>query len=206
MTDTPENSPKTTGGETGENPAITMPSLPFRTQSLASRKPTRFDFRPDVAGRAAIAAALNLLDLPSLRLQGELRPVGRHDFDLVADLTAKAVQPCSVSLAPVPCTISEKVHRRFATELPQPTAEEVEMLDDETDPLPEVIDVAAIAAEALALALPLYPRADGAQLGEAVFAAPGVAPLVADDLKPFAGLAGLAEKLKKPDSDPSSQG
>jgi hypothetical protein len=62
-----------------------MPSLPFRTQSLATRKPTRFDFRPDAAGRAAIAAALGLLDLSKLRLSGEIRPAGRHDFDLVAD-------------------------------------------------------------------------------------------------------------------------
>lgn len=183
-----------------------LPSMPFRSAQLSARKPTRFAFRPDAEGRRAIADALGLIDLPALSFEGELRPSGRSDFTLEAQLVARAVQPCSVTLAPVPARIDEPVRRRYETDHHTPTTEEAEMVDDETDPLPEVVDVAAIAAEALALALPLYPRAPGAELGEAVFAAPGVAPLVADDLKPFAGLAGLAEKLKKPDSDPSSQG
>eukprot|EP01031_Cornospumella_fuschlensis_P021735 gene21735-26638_t len=80
-------------------------------------------------------------------------------------------------MAPVPCTVSEPVNRRYVAQLPTPEADEIEMVDAEIDPLPEVIDVAAIAAEALALALPLYPRAPGAALGEAVFAPPGVTPL-----------------------------
>jgi uncharacterized metal-binding protein YceD (DUF177 family) len=153
-----------------------------------------------------MAAALGLIDVPALRLQGELRPVGRHDFDLVADLTARAVQPCSVTLAPVPCSLHEAVHRRFSADYTAPEGDEVEMADDETDPLPEVLDIAEIAAEALALALPQYPRAPGAELGEAVFAGPGVAPLSDTDLRPFSGLAALAEKLKKPSSGSSSEG
>ena len=52
---------------------------------------------------------------------------------------------------------------------------------------------------ALALALPLYPRAAGVELGEAVFTEPGLAPLREGDLKPFAALAGLVLKAK--DSD-----
>lgn len=183
-----------------------LPSLPYRTATLASRKPTRFDFRPDAEGRAAMAAALDLIALPAFRLSGEFRPVGKRDFDLVATLTAEAVQPCSVSLAPVPCTLNDGVHRRYVADYVAPEGDEVEMTDDETDALPEVIDLAEVAVEALALALPLYPRAAGAELGEAVFAAPGVAPLADTDLKPFAGLAALADKLKKPDSEPSAGG
>jgi uncharacterized metal-binding protein YceD (DUF177 family) len=109
-------------------------------------------------------------------------------------------------MAPVPCTLSEPVHRRFVAEMTTPEADEIEMVDAEIDPLPEVIDVAAIAAEALALALPLYPRAPGAALGEAVYAPPGVTPLGDTDLKPFAGLSALADKLKKPNSGPTSDG
>jgi uncharacterized metal-binding protein YceD (DUF177 family) len=194
MTETRKTKPK----ETSE--------LRFVTKSLAARKPTRFDFCPDAPARAAMAAALGLIEVPALRLQGELRPVGRHDFDLVADLTARAVQPCSVTLAPVPCSLHEPVHRRFSVEYTAPEGDEVEMADDETDPLPEVLDIAEIAAEALALALPQYPRAPGAELGEAVFAGPGVAPLSDTDLRPFSGLAALAEKLKKPSSGSSSEG
>jgi len=194
MTDTRNTKPK----ETSE--------LRFVTKSLAARKPTRFDFYPDATARTAMATALGLIEVPMLRLQGELRPVGRHDFELVAELTARAVQPCSVTLAPVPCTLNESVHRRFSADYTTPEGDEVEMGDDETDPLPEVLDIAEIAVEALALALPQYPRAPGAELGEAVFAGPGVAPLSDADLRPFSGLAALADKLKKPSSGSSSEG
>ena len=155
---------------------------------------------------ARVADSLGLIELPGLTFVGEIRPTGRRDFTLEAQLTARAVQPCSVTLAPVPCQLEEVVRRRFDADFTAPETEEAEMVDDEVDPMPEIIDIAAIAAEALALALPLYPRAKGAELGEAVFAAPGTQPLAAADLKPFAGLAALADRLKKPDSDPSSQG
>lgn len=198
MTDTSD--PSTNSGQLAG-----FPSQPLRSAALSARKPTRFNFHPDVEGRAAIAAALGLLDLPGLTFVGEIRPSGRHDFELTAHLTSRAVQPCSVTLAPVPCRIDEDVRRRFVADFKAPEAEEAEMVDDEVEPLPEVIDIAAIAAEALALALPLYPRAKGAELGEAVFAAPGTKPLQEADLKPFAGLAALADKLKKADFDPSSE-
>jgi len=57
-------------------------------------------------------------------------------------------------------------------------------------------------AEALALALPLYPRAPDADLGEAVFTTPGQAPMTHEAAKPFAGLAdltGLRGALKDDD-------
>lgn len=173
-----------------------LPSLPFRSAALSSRKANRFDFRPNVEGRAAIAVELGLLDLPALRLKGEIRPTGRNDFELVADLTADIVQPCSVTLAPVPSSLTENVRRLYLADWQDPDGDEVEMPEDDTrDPLPEVIDVATVALEALALALPLYPRAPGAELGEAVYTAPGATPLRDEDLRPFAGLAALKSRL-----------
>ena len=67
---------------------------------------------------------------------------------------------------------------------------------DDFEALPEVIDLGTVATEALALALPLYPRAEGAALEQAVFAEAGVEPLTDEALRPFAGLAGLAARLK----------
>lgn len=177
-------------------PSPALPVLSLRAAGLSHRKPTRFALDPDAAGRAAMAAELGLLSLSRLSFRGELTPVGRADFDLTADLQAEVEQPCSVTLAPVPARIAEKVHRRLAADQATPEGDEVEVTDDETDPLPEVIDLTAMALEALSLALPPYPRAPGAELGEAVFAAPGVAPLKEADLRPFAGLAGLADKLR----------
>jgi uncharacterized metal-binding protein YceD (DUF177 family) len=172
------------------------PTQSYRTAALSSRKPTRFDFRPDAGQRAALAQDLGLIALPALRLKGEIRPAGRSDFELVAALTAEATQPCSITLAPVPTAISDDVRRLFVADWTEPEGDEVEMPDDDSqEPLPEVIDLIEVAREAMALALPLYPRAPGAELGEAVFAAPGTAPIRDEDLKPFAGLAALKAKL-----------
>lgn len=179
--------------ETADLPAF---SHPLRSATLATRKPTRFDLRPDRATRQWIAAQLGLLDLPAFRFTGEIRPEGRNDFTLDAALTAEAVQPCSVTLAPVTARITEQVRRRYIADWQEPEGDEVEMPEDDTqDPLPEIIDPAFVAMEALELALPLYPRAEGVELGEAVFAAPGTAPLKDEDLRPFAGLAALKSRL-----------
>ncbi|MFN6924264.1 MAG: YceD family protein [Tabrizicola sp.] len=170
----------------------------FRTGGLSPRKPTRFDYAPDAAACAALAGDLGLVALKSLTLKGEITPAGRDELVLTARLLAEADQACVVTLAPVPARIDEPVRRRYVAGLADPTGDEVEMPeDDSVEPMPEVIDLAGIAAEALALALPLYPRAAGAELGEVVHSAAGVAPLTDAELKPFAGLAALAALAKK---------
>ena len=171
----------------------------FRTGGLSPRKPTRFDYAPDATERASLAAGLGLLALRRVHLRGEITPVGRDEMVLTARLQAEADQPCVVTLVPVPARVDEPVRRRFVAGLKVPEGDEVEMPeDDEVEPLPEMIDLAEITAEALALALPLYPRAPGAELGAVVHAATGIAPMTDDELKPFAGLAALASKLALP--------
>jgi uncharacterized metal-binding protein YceD (DUF177 family) len=173
----------------------TRPSR-FRTGGLSVRKPTRFDHEASAEERKALAADLGLLSLRKLRLTGEIAPAGRDAMELTARLVAVVDQPCVVTLAAVRTEIDEALRRRFVADLPVPEGDEVEMPEDDTvEPMPEVIDLAEVAAEALALALPLYPRAPGAELGSTVVAPEGVAPLTDAELKPFAGLAALAGKL-----------
>lgn len=179
----------------------------FRTGGLSPRKPTRFSYRPGAGERAALADSLGLLALYQLDLTGEITPTGRDELVLTARLTARADQACIVSLAPVPVEIAEPVRRRFVAGLEEATGEDVQMPEDETvEPMPDEIDLAEIAAEALTLALPLYPRAPGAEFGQAVHAAEGVQPLADADLKPFAGLAGLADRLSGKDKPGSDEG
>lgn len=188
--------------------APALPTLPLRSATLSPRKPTRFDFAPDAPARAAIAAALDLLGLPALRLKGEITPQGRNDVQLRADLRAEVIQPCGITLAPVPSTLAEVVERLYLKDFAEPQAEETELPDGlDAEPLPETIDIAAVAIEALSLALPPFPRAPGAELGPVEVAEPGVAPLGDAVLKPFAGLAGLAARLREaPPEDEGSQG
>lgn len=171
----------------------------LRTSALSGGGRTRFSWKPDTAARAALAADLGLLDLPALHLSGEITPAGRRDLWLQGQLTATVVQPCIVTLEPVTTKIAEPVERRYVEDFVQPEGDEVEVPEDDSlEPLPQVIDLAEVAAEALTLALPLYPRAPGAELGTVVHAGDGVAPLRDADLRPFAGLARLAGRVVPP--------
>jgi uncharacterized metal-binding protein YceD (DUF177 family) len=184
------------------DPELPLPSLPFRVASIAGRSATHFKFTPDAAARKAIAASLDLLDLPQMVFDGDIRPSGKRDMVLTGKLTALAVQPCSITLDPVKTKIDEPVLRQYLADFETPKGEEVEIPDDDSmEALGDVIDAAAVAIEALALALPLYPRAPGVELGEMVVGPPGVKPLRDEALKPFAGLAGLIERADKSDGD-----
>jgi uncharacterized metal-binding protein YceD (DUF177 family) len=161
---------------------------------------------PDAEARARLAEELGLLGLRKLRLTGRLIPEGKRDWRLEASLGATVVQPCVVTAEPVTTRIDEPLTRRYLAQMPEPEGDEVEMPEDDTaEPLPATLDLAAVIAEALALALPLYPRAEGATLDSAQFAAPGVAPMTDEDAKPLAGLAALRDRLKggeDPGEDP----
>ncbi len=169
---------------------------PFRASDLARRQPLDFQVEPDQATRAALAADLGIIEVRKLRFQGSLEPEGKRDWRLEGTLGATIVQPCIVSLAPVVTRIDDKVIRHYLAHWVEPDpGTEIEMPDDETiEPLGTEIDPAQVMAEALALALPDYPRADGAELGQAAFTEPGATPLSDADVHPFAELAKLKGK------------
>ncbi len=171
-----------------------------RVGRLSQTAPHAFDLRPDPAACAAIARDLGLRGLRKLRLAGTLAPEGRADWRLDARLGATVTQDCVVTLAPVNTRIDEDVTRRFLRDWP-PAAEqgdEVEMPEDDSiDPLGDEIDLWAVMVEALALALPPYPRAEGAEPVRTAAAPPGAAPLEDDRPRPFAALETLRGKLDK---------
>ena len=104
------------------------------------------------------------------------------------------MQTCVVTLDPVTTRVDQEVARTF---LPAATASAevfVDLDDDEIEPLGDRIDLGLVAIEALALALPAYPRRPGATLEAASAAGRGVAPLDEAELKPFAALAALRGK------------
>jgi uncharacterized metal-binding protein YceD (DUF177 family) len=173
-----------------------MSSAPvIRIAALPAKKPHRFDLVADAALAATVAGDLGLLAIRHLRLKGELAPFGRRDWRLDARLTADVDQPCVVTLAPVAARIDDAVTRRYLADWQPPEGDEVEMPDDSDEPLPDVIDLAAVMAEALALALPPYPRAAGAELAETVVGPADAAPLTQDEIRPFAALKSLKDRM-----------
>ncbi|MCT4682920.1 MAG: DUF177 domain-containing protein [Roseicyclus sp.] len=175
-----------------------MPSedAPLALARLSRAADRPISVTPDAQTRARLADELGLDALRKLRLEGRLIPTGKRDWRLEAVLGATVVQPCVVTAAPVTTRIDEPLTRRYLADMPEPEGDEVEMPeDDSAEPLPDTLDLLAVMTEALALALPPYPRAEGAELGAAVFAPPGVAPMTDEDAKPLAGLAALRDRL-----------
>lgn len=169
----------------------------IRLADLPSRKPTRFSLVPEPDELTAIAEDLGLLGLRKLRFAGSLTPRGRQDWVLQADLGATVVQPCVTTLEPVTTRLEESVERNYLADFTAPEEAEAEMPEDDTaEPLPATLDLAEIMREALALALPAFPRAQGVELGEQVFTEPGAEPLRDEDVKPFAGLADLRKRME----------
>ncbi len=179
-----------------EPPLADLPSTILRLADLANRRATTFAVVPSANENKAIAAHLDLRSLRKLRFAGEIAPVGAADWTLTATLGATVVQDCVVTLDPVTSRIDEVITRTYAAEMEMPQGAEVEMpADDTVEPLPSAVDVALVMIEALSLAVPDFPRAEGADLGDAQFTGPGATPMTDDDAKPFAGLAALRDSL-----------
>ena len=169
----------------------------MRVADLSANADHSFDLRPDVAEQAVIAAELEVSALRKLRFEGRLTPLGATDWQLSAQLGATVVQPCVVTLEPVTTRIDVQVSRQFVRDLPDIDAPEVEMPEDDTvEALGQWIDPAEVMKEALTLAVPDYPRAEGAALGQVLHTKPGEKPMTDEDARPFAGLADLKSQLE----------
>ena len=170
----------------------------LRVADLPQNAPTAFELRPDTKGLEAIRDDLGLLGLRKLSFVGDVRAEGKRDWTLTGKLGATVIQPCVVTLDPVTTRIDIPVARLFVADWSNPDEEEFEIPEgDETEPLGPEIDPAQVMIEALSLALPQYPRKDGAELDQADFTEPGKQAMTDEDAKPFAGLAGLRDALKK---------
>ena len=176
---------------------------PLRVADLAQRAALPFDLVLDAGELADLAADIGADAVRKLRFRGMLSPQGRQDWVLSADMGATVVQPCVATLAPVTTRIDEAVTRTFTATLAKAAEPEAEIPDDDTlEPLGAVIDPGLVLAEALALALPLYPRAPGVAYTDQTFAADGAEPLD-DKIRPFAA---LREKLARPPGDGQDKG
>ncbi len=151
---------------------------------------------------AALADTLELSGLRKLRFEGQIKAHGATDWLLTGTLGATVTQPCAVTLKPVTTRIDLPVRRLYVRDYEEIDTPEAEMPeDDEVERLGTWIDPETVMIESLSLAIPDFPRADGAELGEMVLTEPGVAPLTDEAAKPFAGLADLKSQLSDEKDD-----
>lgn len=178
-------------------------SQPLRLSDLPQRRGTPVRLAPDSGQLDALADRLNVETLRKVLLQGELAPGPGRDWTLTAHLGATVVQPCRVTTEPVTTRIEEDVVRRYTRDLPEPAGDEFEMPeDDSVEAMPAVLDLGDVLEEALALNIPAFPRAPGAEDLDLTARPPGAAPIEEEDtVKPFAGLAALKAKMEGDGSD-----
>ncbi len=174
-------------------------SRPVRFADLPQRKPTRVRLVPDEGQLEDIADRLSVDALRKVRMDVELAPGPGRDWTLTGKLGATVVQPCRVTTDPVTTRIEEDVARRYTPDAVTPEGDEVEMDDDTLEPLPAILDLGSVLEEALALAIPEFPRAPSADEIDMTATPPGAEPLTDEAVKPFAGLAALKAKLEGDD-------
>ena len=168
----------------------------LRVSDLAQNTATEFLVILKDADLRALAAHLDLLEVRKVRFAGTLKPLGKSDWQLNGTLGATVVQPCVATLAPVTTRIDTAVERLFLRDFVESDAPEAEMdEDDRAEALGSHIDPARVLEEALSLALPLYPRADGSDPVSLQVTEPGKDALTDEAVKPFAGLAALRDKM-----------
>ncbi|WP_308914812.1 DUF177 domain-containing protein [Jannaschia sp. LMIT008] len=172
-------------------------SHPMRLSDLPRRKPVAFRLIPDEGGLESLSDRLGVDALRKVRFEGAIHPQGKSDWVLKATLGATVVQPCRVTTDPVVTRIDEEVARTYAADYVEPAGDDVEMPEDDgLEPLPATLDVGAVLEEALALAIPAFPRAPAADEIDVAAVPPGADPIDDDTVKPFAGLAALRDRMK----------
>lgn len=173
-----------------------LSAFALRVAELSQSGPTTFDVVPTPSQIETLRQDMDLVALRKVRLTGSVSPVGKRDWRLRATLGATVVQPCVATLVDVQTRLDTDVERLFSKDYSESDEVEVEIPDDDTvEALGTHIDPMVVLHEALALALPLYPRADESSPVTLQVTEPGQTPMSDDDAKPFAALAGLRDKL-----------
>jgi uncharacterized metal-binding protein YceD (DUF177 family) len=174
-------------------------TYPLRISEIPKSKAMPFDIVFTDRDLETIAGILSAQSVKKMRINGKIAPYGKKDWQLTAIVGATVVQACVVTLDPVQTRIDTPISLTYSADYEFNNDDTVvEMTIDETiEPLSDEIDLASIAIEAVAMALPDYPRSQNAQLESAVFTEPGNTPMTDEDTKPFASLASLKDKLSK---------
>lgn len=125
----------------------------------------------DEAARERIARDMNIPSVPALAARLHLTPTSGGGVRVTGELQARVVQICVVTLEPFESPVREEIEVEFAEAGPADVddvspGEEIEITDlDAPDPIVDGrIDLGAVTAEFLALALDPYPRKPDARL------------------------------------------
>jgi len=169
---------------------------------LAGGRSHAFVYRASREDGRQLAGEAGVLRVHGLRLQGHIVQHRNGDWHLDARLQARVVQQCISTLKHLTARINSTVQRTYVADARRMACRVDNRIpdDDSLELLGSMIDLFALAREALILELPLYPRASAATAGLADIDS-GNTDL---ETKPLAGLADFYRLLKEDGLGPSS--
>ncbi len=173
----------------------------LKVSSLNSTVDYEFEEIPSEGETTEMAALFDVVSIRKMRFTGTISPFEDEGWLLEGILGATISQNCVVTLVRIRTRLDLNVRRIF-TPMAEPDKNEITLdatHNDELEPLGREIDLGLVAMEALVLAIPEYPRVEGAELPESRFSPPDASDIEEDTPKAFAGLATLKEKLSNPD-------
>jgi uncharacterized metal-binding protein YceD (DUF177 family) len=145
------------------------------------------------AERQSIAETLDLIDVARLTANGKIEGLAGGIYRLTGRLKADIVQPCVITLDPVPAKIDEPIAIEFRpTDLVEDELASTPDYDEAFEIEPIVhgrLETGRVIYELLSASLDPYPRAVGADMKDITVQPPGGAPI-----NPFAVLAKLKPK------------
>lgn len=176
-------------------------SRTLKVSSLNNTVDYEFDEVPSENETNEMAALFDVVSIRKMRFTGAISPFDDDGWLLEGKLGVTVSQNCVVTLERVRTRLDLDIRRIFT---PMATPDENDITldashNDELEPLGREIDLGLVAMEALALAIPEYPRIEGAELPESSFSPPDASDIEEEAPKAFAGLAALKEKLSNPD-------
>lgn len=146
--------------------------------------PETVDLTAPVSSRAAIAARLGVPSVDALSGVITITPTAEGAF-IEGAIDAVLGRQCVVTLEPIEERIAERFSIRFARGSELEPEIELDLDEDWTEPLTgDMLDVADILVQQIALAMDPYPRKPGAE-------APASLRPSAEEVSPFAALKTL---------------
>lgn len=153
----------------------------------------RVELVPDEVTRARLAAVADVVAIPALKVQFDVRPADAGGAVVLGKLEGVVRQVCVVSLDEFDNPIAEEFAVDFAVD-----PERMEIDDEEGEDLPDPIidgkiDLGALATEFLILAVDPYPRKPGVEFS----GLPSEEAAPEPKRSPFEQLSGLKDRIKK---------
>jgi uncharacterized metal-binding protein YceD (DUF177 family) len=157
-----------------DDPLSAAPPFSFRVKvGQVSHNPLEVRAEADEDQRRRLAEAWDILEVRSLTLEVKLRRWKKDGVKVFGRVHAEVTQACVVTLDPVPEEIDEEIDETFVPEgsalARMPGNDQGEILIDAEGPdMPEefagdAIDIGALSAEVVAMALDPYPRRPGVE-------------------------------------------